>query len=123
MATKLDCASRVYTRSDAQHTDAGRIMESSVVRTDAAIRPDKAPKYYLAQTVYRHLPMTGLQASRVNAAIGKKVNPASLLSPGQLALVQVIKRNAGAAWPVAIGAKDLPKAWHAAQAVARSLRK
>lgn len=122
-AKTLDCASRVYARSDAQDAAAGRIMGSSVVRTDAPIRPDKAPKYYLAQTAYRHLPMTGLQASRVNAAIGKKQNPNQFLSPGQSALLQVIKRHAGAAWPDAIGAKDLPKAWRAAQAVARSLRK
>ena len=121
-AQALDCATRVYARSDAQRASAQRIVGSSVVRTDAAIRPDKTPKYYLAQTVYRHVPMTGLQASRVNAAIGKKQNPDRFLSPGQAALLQVIKQHAGAGWPVAIGAKNLPKAWRAAQAVARSLR-
>jgi len=122
-AKALSCADRVYARNDDQASTAHRIVGSSVVRTDEAIRPDKSPKYYLAQTVYRHVPMTGLQASRVNAAIGRKQNPDECLSPGQLALLEIVQQHAGAAWPNAIGAEDLPKAWHAAQAVAQSLRK
>jgi hypothetical protein len=47
-------------------------------------RPDSEPKYYLAQTDYRKIPMTSLQACRANSLIGKGQSPDELLSPRQL---------------------------------------
>ena len=49
-------------------------------------RPDREPKYYMAQTDYRRIPMTSLQACRANSLIGKGESPDELLSPRQLKL-------------------------------------
>ncbi|MEM7036953.1 MAG: VPGUxxT family thioredoxin-like (seleno)protein, type 2, partial [Bacteroidota bacterium] len=61
-------------------------------------RPDKDPQYYLKHSAYKYLPLTDLQKSRVNSALGKGGNPAFFLSPTQkrwLAAAQ--KRNSGTA--------------------------
>ncbi|MFQ5429922.1 MAG: VPGUxxT family thioredoxin-like (seleno)protein, type 2 [Phycisphaerae bacterium] len=121
-ARTLKCADTVFVHDPTQQKAAEAALGSAAVRTDAAIRPDKQPKYYLAQTPYRYVPMTGLQASRVNAALGRKQDPKRFLSPGQVALHRLIERNPKAPWPDAIGADDLPRAWRAAEQVARSLR-
>jgi hypothetical protein len=74
-------------------------------------RPDREPKYYLAQTDYRFIPMTTLQAARANSLVGQNRSPDDLLSPRQLEI-----RRKNAEKPVQnrknmIGRKDLAKAW------------
>lgn len=66
-------------------------------------RTDKEPKYYLAQTDYRFIPMTSLQACRANSLVGNRQSPDELLSPRQLALLQEIRQNPGKKWENAIG--------------------
>ncbi|HLP93150.1 MAG TPA: VPGUxxT family thioredoxin-like (seleno)protein, type 2 [Saprospiraceae bacterium] len=51
-------------------------------------RVDNEPKYYMAQTEYKRIQMTSLQACRVNSLIGKNQSPDHLLSPRQLALIK-----------------------------------
>lgn len=51
-------------------------------------RPDREPKYYLAQTGYRLIPMTSLQACRANSLVGKGQSPDELLSPRQLKMLK-----------------------------------
>jgi len=51
-------------------------------------RPDREPKYYLAQTDYCLIPMTSLQACRANSLIGKGQSPDELLSPRQLKMLK-----------------------------------
>ena len=111
-AKAMDCASRVYTRDDAQQETASRLMGGDAMRSDDAIRVDKEPKYYMSQTVFKHLPMTALQAARVNAAIDRKQDPKRFLSPKQIAMLVVIESHPDTKWPVAIGAADFPRAWH-----------
>ena len=45
---------------------------------------NKDDKYELAQTAWRFVPMTDLQATRANALIEQGANPSELFSPGQL---------------------------------------
>ena len=52
-----------------------------------------APKYYMSQTVYKHLPMTALQAARVTAAIHRNQDPKRFLSPKQIAMLGVIEAS------------------------------
>ncbi|MHC5110026.1 MAG: VPGUxxT family thioredoxin-like (seleno)protein, type 2 [Planctomycetota bacterium] len=111
------CADRVYARTDEQQSIAADVLGDGSIRTDDQIRVDKEPKYYLAQTPYRFLPMTLLQAARVNAAIGAKQDPTPMLSPGQRALMESIKRHPLAGWSNAIGKAFVP-AWQAASAMA-----
>ncbi|MEZ4442005.1 MAG: VPGUxxT family thioredoxin-like (seleno)protein, type 2 [Polyangiaceae bacterium] len=47
---------------------------------------DSDQKIHLARSRYRYLPLTPLQATRVNAALGKGSNPRRWLSPRQIAL-------------------------------------
>ena len=73
------------------------------------------------KTVFKHLPMTALQAARVNAAIHRKQDPKRFLSPKQIALLGVIEAHRDANWPVAIGAADFPRAWQIVVRIADSL--
>ncbi len=117
-AISLKCADRVYTRNDDQHARATQWVSTNAVRSDEIARPDKQPKYYLAQTPYKFVPMTRLQAARVNAAIYEKQDPNQFLSPSQIRLLEVIEKAPDRAWVDAVGAADLPAAWSAAQAIA-----
>ncbi len=74
-------------------------------------RSDREPKYYLAQTDYRYLPMTSLQACRANTLVGKSQSPDGLLSPRQLDLLKKVRENPKKGWKNMVGRKDLAKAW------------
>lgn len=73
-------------------------------------RADREPKYYLAQTDYRYLPMTTLQACRANSLVGNRQSPDALLSPRQLSLLKKVieSQNTGKNM---IGRLDLSAAW------------
>ncbi|MFN0215785.1 MAG: VPGUxxT family thioredoxin-like (seleno)protein, type 2 [Saprospiraceae bacterium] len=66
-------------------------------------RPDREPKYYLAQTNYRFVPMTSLQACRANSLVGKSLPPDELLSPRQLDLLKKISEISKKDWKNMIG--------------------
>ena len=74
-------------------------------------RTDREPKYYLAQTAYRFIPMTTLQACRVNSLIAQGQSPDELLSPRQLDRLQKVQEYPEKGWKKMIGRKDLAKAW------------
>ncbi len=74
-------------------------------------RSDREPKYYLAQTDYKFVPMTSLQACRANSLVGKGQSPNELLSPRQMSLLENIRQNPKRKLKNAIGTKDLKKAW------------
>ena len=54
-------------------------------------KKDKTPKYYLSNSLFRFVPMTELQKSRVNSALGNGENPLELLSPRQYAFYKKVK--------------------------------
>ena len=74
-------------------------------------RLDREPKYYLLQKDYRHIPMTTLQACRVNAALGEGQVPDQYLSTRQINRLKAIRNNPKKTYPNMIGRKDLVKAW------------
>jgi len=74
-------------------------------------RSDREPKYYLAQTDYKYVPMTSLQACRANSLVGKGLSPNEVLSPRQLALLEKVRQNPKRKLKNVIGTKDLKKAW------------
>jgi hypothetical protein len=74
-------------------------------------RTDNEPKYYLAQTPYKFVPMTSLQACRANSLVGKGQSPDDLLSPKQLAVYRKAVDHPDKKWKNAIGQPDLVKAW------------
>lgn len=111
------CASKVFARSDEQLKVAREAVGQDVTRSDELVRPDKEPKYYLLQTSMRFLPMTPLQAARINSAIAKGKGGDEFLSPRQRALLHAIEANPNANWPVVVG-KNLNLAWPGTVAVA-----
>ncbi|MCC7245284.1 MAG: thioredoxin family protein [Saprospiraceae bacterium] len=78
-------------------------------------RLDREPKYYLAQTDYRFVPMTSLQASRVNSALGQRGDADAFLSPRQLDLLKKFQKQSRGRGKNMIGRQDLAKAWEEAQ--------
>jgi len=120
-AREFECASRVFARSDEQHRVAAGVVPDAAIRSDEAIRLDKEPKYYLSRTPLRAVPMTELQAARVNARIGKQEDAADLLSPWQRALAALVLEHPEADWPSSIGASNLARAWARVRRVAAAL--
>ena len=110
-------ALRVFTRNAKQQETAAKIVGNTAVVSNQSIRPDGEPKYYLSKTLLRYVPMTSMQASRVNAAIRKSEDPRSFLSPRQIKLLNFVKSHPDAEWKNAIGSTDLPKAWDEAIAM------
>lgn len=70
---------------------------------NAGFRPDKEPKYYLAQTHYRFVPMIEIQAARANSLIGNGQSPDSVLSPRQIAFAKKVAANPDGNWENMIG--------------------
>ena len=112
------CTTTVFTRDRAQQQTARDIVGERARRSDDAIRPDGVPKYFLAQFYWRHVPMTGLQAARVNAAIGRREDPRPYLSPRQQELHDTIRAHPRHDWPDVLGDAALAGAWDRVQAAA-----
>jgi hypothetical protein len=120
-ARQMQCATRVYCRNGEQLNSAAKLAGSNAVRSSDAVRPDAEPKYHLSRTPLKYVPMTSVQACRVNAALGQGRDPQPLLSPRQLALLEVINAHPDDGWSNAIGARDLVDAWRVAQRKSRTL--
>lgn len=117
-AMEMKCADDVFTRTDAQQTVAAKLARDNAVRTDEEMKPEKEQKHHLFATPYRFLPMTLIQATRVNAALANNQDPAPHLSPRQLELLAKIKAKPNARWQAAPGTGNMARAWNAAQRVA-----
>ena len=91
-AADNDCASKVFTRSDEHQKVAGAAIGKRSQRSDEAIRPDKDPKFYLGKTALAYLPMSELQANRVNATINGG-DWSQWLSPRQIERVAAIEKR------------------------------
>ncbi|MCB0854150.1 MAG: thioredoxin family protein [Bacteroidetes bacterium] len=109
-AQLLSCASQVFTDSRDQFQTASSIIGSPAVSKTGSFRQDSQPKYYLAKTHYRHVPMTQTQASRVNSAIGQGKSPDSYLSSRQQEIAQFVKEHPGRNWDSQIN-QDLIVGW------------
>jgi hypothetical protein len=115
-AMEQDCATHVVARSNAQKAIAEKAGRKTV-RDDKPIRPDKEPKYHLGRTPMRFVPMTAMQAMRVNAAIHKDKDPAALyLSPRQRAMLRAIASQPMQDWPERFNDADFAGAWKATRA-------
>ena len=109
-AKQMSCASHVYTADPKDQNKAAKIVGQRHASSAKKFRMDKEPKYYLSKTTYQYIPMTSLQAARVNSLIGQMKSPDHLLSPRQKALVKYIKEHSEKNWTSAIN-EDIVKAW------------
>ncbi len=111
-SNKASCASTVYTEDRNQVATTKDVLGAGKVGDLGKFRQDGEPKYYLGKTVYRFIPMTQIQATKVNSLIGQRQLPNELLSPRQIELLRKIQANPNAKWKNAIN-KDFVEAWEA----------
>ncbi len=101
-------------KADLEKTAQGKGIKAC--SSNSGFRTDREPKYYLAQTPWRAVPMTSLQACRANSLVGQGQSPESVLSPRQIELGRTIQARDDKNWPSAIGTGDLAGAWEKAVA-------
>ena len=109
-AEKEQCASHVYTTTKLQEKQAAKVVGARSVSKESKFRLDREPKYYLSQTHYAYLPMTPLQAVKVNSAIGSRKSPDIYLSPRQLQLAAYFKERGTSKFKKAIN-EDFVQSW------------
>jgi len=90
-ASKQRCADAVYTNDKREEKAAQKYNIKT--ESEGKFRADGEPKYYIYKSQYRYLPMTKLQALKVNTSISKHTLPERFLSPRQLELLQLIKEG------------------------------
>ena len=61
----------------------GKNASCHIIDESPGYRPDKDLQYYLKNTAYRYLPLSAIQASKINASLGEGLDPISFLSPSQ----------------------------------------
>ncbi|MEZ4918868.1 MAG: VPGUxxT family thioredoxin-like (seleno)protein, type 2 [Saprospiraceae bacterium] len=82
-------------------------------------RKDHTPKYYLAQTHWKYVPMTSLQACKANVLAANHRSPESVLSERQVHMGQFIQTHPEMDWENMIGQKPLSDVW---ESVARKIQ-
>ena len=117
-AKEAQCANHVFTEDNNQITSVEKIVGKKSASKKSKFRLDKEPKYYMSKSVYRFIPMTPLQAAKVNSKIGKGQSPDALLSPKQLKLLDFIKKHPNKKWKSAINV-ELTKAWEMTEEMER----
>jgi len=90
-SSKKSCADRVYTDDKREKKIAADNNIST--KSISKYRVDKQDKYYLSQTDYQSIPMLAVQATKANALIAKRQSPADILSPRQLAILDLVKQG------------------------------
>lgn len=113
-----ECASKVIARTDEQLDLAVSVVGERASRSDEPIAVDKDVKYYLSKSPLAALPMTELQAARVNASL-KAGDWKQWLSPRQLALFERLeeaRESDGKFQPPSAIGKPIIEAWADAEA-------
>jgi Peptide methionine sulfoxide reductase len=77
LAKKVGCADQIY----------GDVTQGKIDKITSLYRIDKEDKYYLSRSKYKVIPMTTLQKTSVNSALGLGHNPEKYLSPKQIAIL------------------------------------
>jgi len=69
-ASTLDCATRVFTRTDAEQAAASQVVGARAFRTDALLEPSlKDTKFYLKQAGRSEVGLTPVELTRMNSAL------------------------------------------------------
>jgi hypothetical protein len=96
------CADFVYLNDQKSELDVKGVKQSKL-RKASNFRIDKETKYYLRHSIYRFVPMTSLQACRINSLIGQNKSADQVLSDRQLQVLNYIKAHPNAFFKNAIG--------------------
>lgn len=109
-ANQASCASHVFTDNSQETKMAEKIVGKNAASKKSRFRLDREPKYYLSKSIYRYIPMTQYQATKVNVKIGNRQSPDEYLSPRQLELLSYIQKHPKKKWKNMINV-DLTDAW------------
>lgn len=104
------CAGKAFCRNEEQSQAAEAVLGKANVSAPGSFRPDGEPKYYLSKTNFRFIPMTSMQASKVNALIGQRLPADDLLSPRQQLLLKYVNAHPNLGWEPVIGV-EFVSAW------------
>ena len=88
-ASKRKCADALYSNDQREIYAAKNIKLKTEKK--GKFRADTQPKYYIFKSDYKYLPMTSLQALKVNTALSNGNVPDEYLSPRQLEVLKLIK--------------------------------
>lgn len=93
-AQSFECASKVFAHTDDQFRIANALVPDRAARATGNTRDAKSSDqlYYLKQTPLRHLPLTSLQATKINALVKQRQPVDPILSPRQLQLLKQIRQ-------------------------------
>ena len=80
------------------------------VKTPSSFTLDKDLHYYLKNSIYAYLPMTPMQATKINSALGLGQQVDTFLSPRQLILLDKLKKGK-LSKKIRYDAKDLSAVW------------
>lgn len=95
-ADQVVASARKTGNADAIHVKAGHKIKAETEIKSLPLKNyaiDKDLHYYLKNSVYANLPLTPMQATRINSALGTGSEVKALLSPKQLAMLQDIEKG------------------------------
>ena len=97
-AGKNGVARNAYVFSEEQENAALHVLGESRVAWAKTFHPDRQTKYYLSKTPYSYIPLTSLQAIRINRALYEQENPDAYLSPRQRKMLSHIIMHPDRKW-------------------------
>jgi len=98
-AQRMNCASKVYARTDGQLRVAKKLAGDRAEKTSEETRHSERDELYrLANSSYKFVPLTPLQAQRINAVISEGGDPSVYLSPSQLKIHAAVLKHPRAGW-------------------------
>jgi len=111
-AKKTQNADHVFTSNQDEIKTASKLLGKNKVSKKSKFTMDREPRYYLSKTVYQYIPMTAMQATKVNSLLanGQSATADILLSPKQLAILKSINRENKKRFKSAVNL-DIAKAW------------
>jgi len=95
-AQSLQCASTVYARDEAQLEIAQERARdrARLSRENPKDAPPSDQRYHLRQSILHYLPLTPMQAMKLNSALARTEDPSAFLSPRQRGLVKKLEATA-----------------------------
>lgn len=96
-ANKVKCGDALFTNQKSQ--------VDVPIKREGKYRKDKEDKYYLRHTDYQYVPLTELQKTKINSAVGMRKDPTKYLSPRQKTWLEKGTKN------YSFIEQDFTKAW------------
>jgi hypothetical protein len=111
-AKRSGVLSEAYVVSEEQRHSAIRLLGNDKVAWARTFHPDSQSKYYLSQTPYRYIPLTDMQAIRINRAVFEGRDPGVYLSPVQRDMLARVSAGTGSTWERKGNHEDFTLSWN-----------